>query len=89
MLRYLAWAELSISIALLSLAVWPLTGFCSGRPMGFDCESWFIFGVNIFAPLGIVGFISSIWGLKKRTWKSQYVLAAGFTMVVVYMFLHI
>ena len=89
MLKYLAWTELSISIALLALFVWPLSGYCSGRPMGFDCESWLIFGVNLFAPLGVMAFITSIWALKSRTWKSQYVLLAGFATVMIYLFSHV
>jgi hypothetical protein len=90
MLKILAWIELSLSIfsPALALCSWPGFGLCHGRPVGFDCESWFIFGVNIFAPLGLLAFVCSIWTLKKRTSVPQYMLVAGSVILMVYLFAH-
>lgn len=89
MIRNLAWIELSISIVLLVLTIWPISGLCSGRLLGNDCESWFIFGVNIFGPLGLLTLVCSIWSLKEISIIPQFVLIAGFSMLMIYWFSHI
>ncbi len=88
MLRVLAWIEVVASIILLALAAWPFTGYCSGRFMGLDCESQAIFGVNMFAPLGILGAICSAWSLKCKTVMPQFVLLCGFIAIMTYWLAH-
>jgi hypothetical protein len=88
MLRIIAWIELFISIVFLTLSVWPFSGLCSGRPVGFDCESWAIFGVNFFGPMGLIAFVCSIWSLKKKTLVPQYFLVAGGAVLIIYFFSH-
>ena len=89
MLRILACVELLISIIAFALGAWPVSGLCSGRPIGFDCESWFIFGVNIFGPLGLLLLVCSIWSLKKRSWVPQYFLLAGCAMIIIFWVSHV
>lgn len=88
MLRIVVWAELLISILALAVVVWPVSGFCRGRLFGFDCESWLIFGVNIFAPVGLFGLICSIWFLNTRSLVSQYILLSGCMVILAWWFLH-
>lgn len=85
----LAWIELVISIVLLLLTIWPFSDYCSGRPLGFDCESWAIFGVNLFAHLGLLGLVSSIFYLTKKIVMPQYVLLLGIVLLMVYWFSNI
>lgn len=66
--------ELVISISLLLLTFLPLSGLCHDRVLGNDCESWFIFGVNIFGPIGISGLVSAAWSYKIKSWRPQYLL---------------
>ena len=91
MLRIMAWFELALSILFLTVVVWalPASGLCSGRPFGFDCESWLIFGVNIFAPLGFFALICSIWSLVKKSLVPQYLLVFGCGMLMIYWFSHV
>jgi hypothetical protein len=86
MLRIFAWIELFVSIVFLTLVVWPFSGFRSGRPVGFDCESWSIFGMNFFGPMGLLPFVCSIRSLKKKTLVPQYFLVCGGAMSTVYWF---
>jgi len=88
MLKVLAWIEILMSIVLLALAVWPFSGFCSGRFMGLDCESRAIFGVNMFGPLGILGAVCSAWSLKYKTAVPQFVLLFGFLAIMTYWLAH-
>ena len=83
MLRKLAWIELLASILLLALAVWPLSGLCSGRPLGYDCESWFIFGVNLYGPVGLLALGASVGSFTTRSWVFQYILVAGVVVVAI------
>ena len=64
-LRVLAIVQILISVFFITLTIWPISGACSGRALGLDCESWFIFGVNIFAPIGVLALACGIWILKK------------------------
>ena len=89
MLRPLAWIELFASIFLLALVVWPVSGFCSGRVLGLDCEAWFIFGVNLFGPLGLLALGGAVWSLKYNSWLSQCALLLGVLVVVGYLVLHL
>jgi hypothetical protein len=88
MLKQLVWIELLASISLLLLSIWPISGLCSGRPAGFDCESWFIFGVNAFGPLGILLLLCSIWSSKTGLWLPQLILLLGSLLVASYWALH-
>ncbi|MEQ8938371.1 MAG: hypothetical protein RLT30_06680 [Gammaproteobacteria bacterium] len=89
MARSLAWMELTLAIVLLLLAIWTFSGFCSGRALGFDCESWAIFGVNVFAPLGMLALISAIFYLTKKVVMPQYILLLGFVLLMVFWFSNI
>lgn len=77
MLRTVAWIEIVLSMMLLALAVWPLSGFCEGKFMGLDCESRAIFGVNLFGPLGLLAFTCSSWSLTSRSVTPQDPLVVG------------
>ena len=87
-LRVISWVEVSLSVFLLALAAWPFSDFCSGRPGGFDCESWAIFGVNLFGPLGLLGLVCSIWTLITQSLIPQYVVIAGLAMLLIYWLSH-
>lgn len=82
MLRALAWLEILASLLLLGLAIWPFSDYCSGRFMGFDCESRAIFGLNIFGPLGIMLLVCAAWSLKHKSSTPQIFLAAGILAVI-------
>ena len=88
MLRILAFLEILITIFCLVLVVWPISGLCSGRHLGLDCESWFIFGVNIFGPFGLLAFVCAIWSLKSRKLLPQYFLLFGSVAILIYWFSH-
>ncbi len=74
MLKALYSSELLLSLAFLVLPLWAVSGLCQGRPLGYDCESWFIFGLNFYFPIGLVGLACSIWSLQTGSWRSQPVL---------------
>lgn len=57
MLKILSWMELLLSVIFLLVPVWVLSGGCEGRPYGYDCEAWLIFGVNLFFPVGSLGLV--------------------------------
>lgn len=82
MLRNLAWLEIMASMLLLALAIWPFSGYCSGRFMGLDCESRAIFGVNVFGPWGIMLFVCAAWSLKRKSSTPQIFLALGIVAVM-------
>jgi hypothetical protein len=82
--KILAWGELLVSILFLALPFWALSGFCAGRPFGYDCESWLIFGVNFLAPVGLVALVCAAWSLIRRSWRSQYFLLIGFVIAGLY-----
>ena len=82
MLKKLAQFELLISILLMAIPFWSLSSFCTGRPLNFDCEAWFIFGVNVFAPVGFLTLVSSVWSLRSKSLLPQYLLLLGFTLVL-------
>jgi hypothetical protein len=84
MLKKFAWLELFISLLLLVLAFWPMSEFCSGRPLGHDCESWFIFGVNIFGPIGASALVCSFWSLKINKLTPQYFLLFTCSIVLIF-----
>lgn len=88
MLKTWAWIEIVASIILLALAAWPFSGYCSGRFVDLDCESRAIFGVNMFAPLGILGLICSAWSLNNQSAIPQYVLLIGFLAIMSYWLAH-
>lgn len=88
MLRVLGYVELLLSILALSLALWPVSGLCVDRVYGFDCESWFIFGVNIFAPVGLILLLCSLLTLKLNSLAPQYALASGSLIVMGYWLAH-
>lgn len=77
-----ALAELFISLLAIMFVWWPTSKYCTGRPAGLDCESWMIFAVNFYAPLGLLGVICSIWSLVTRSLVPQYILFAGFVFVL-------
>jgi hypothetical protein len=84
MLRALAWIEIGVSPILLTLFVWPVSGFCFGRPLGQDCESWFIFGVNVFGPVGVLSLACGLWSLNTGSHVPHYVMLAGVALVLGY-----
>jgi hypothetical protein len=88
MLKTLAWLEMVLAIVLIAFALWPFSGFCTGRVMAFDCESRAILGVNLFGPLGILMFVSAIWTLKTQSLKPQYFLLLGVGVIVIYWLSH-
>ena len=88
MLKILAWIELATALILLTLTYWPLTTYCAGRPGGLDCESRFIFGVNMFAPIGVLAFVCAAWSLRRNSLRAQWVLLAGTTLVFSYFLIH-
>lgn len=88
MLKILSWIELLLSVPLLLVPIWAGLGICDGRPYGYDCESWFIFGVNVFFPIGALGLVCSVWSLKRRYWRPQYGLVAGCFAVTAYWWVH-
>lgn len=90
MLRILACIELFIALVSLALVFfsWPGFSLCKGRPLGFDCESWFIFAVNIFGPLGLLALVCSGWSIRKRSWVPQYFMVAGCVILIIYLFSH-
>jgi hypothetical protein len=75
--RPLTWLEMAAAIVCLALPVWPLTRWCSGRPLGFDCEAWLILGVNVFLPFGLLALACSIWSMRSDSWAPHLVFAAG------------
>lgn len=77
MLRVLSWIELLVSIPLLLIVPWSLSRACTGRPIGFDCEAWAIFGINMFGPIGLLMLIGSAWSLKSEAWAAQYIIVVG------------
>jgi hypothetical protein len=87
-LKTAAWLEIAVSIVLLGLAVWPFSGFCSGRLMGLDSESRAILGLNLFAPVAILALIASVWSLKTRSVVPQVVLVFGIVAIALYWFSH-
>jgi len=89
MLKLLSWIELLLSLPLLLVPIWAGLGICKGRPSGYDCESWLIFGLNIFLPIGSLGLICSVWSLKRGSWRPQYGLVAGVLAVMAYWWLHV
>jgi hypothetical protein len=89
MLRVLGWVELLVSIFFVSLTAWSVSSICTGRVLGNDCESWFIFGINIFGPLGLLGLVCSIWTLKMEQVIPQYMFALGTTTVLIYWLSHV
>jgi hypothetical protein len=88
-LRTLAWLEIVAAMVLLTVAVWPFSGYCSGRFMGMDCESRAIFGVLMFGPLGILALACSTWTLISKSVTPQYVLIFGTLAVVAYWIYHL
>ena len=88
MLRGLAWVELLLSLPLLGLVFWPLSRWCTGRPLGFDCESWLIFAVNGFGPVGLLALVCSAWTIAKPGVIPQYVLLAGLLAVLAWWLWH-
>ena len=82
MLKALAAIEISASVLLLALAVWPFSGYCSGSVMGLDCESQQIFAALMFGPLGILGLVCAAWSLWKASVVPQYVLLTGILVVM-------
>ena len=88
MLKILGWLEIMLAIILLALALWPFSGYCSGRFMGLDCESRAIFAVNMFGPLGILAIVCSTWSLKGKSIVPQYVLVFGVMLVIAYWWVH-
>lgn len=82
MLKKLAQFGLLISIALMAIPFWALSSACNGRPLGYDCESWFIFGVNIFAPIGFFALVFSVWSLRSKTWFPQYLSLLAVVLVI-------
>lgn len=89
MLRTLAWLEIAFALALLALAVWPFSGYCSGRFIGLDCEGRAIFGVNMFGPLGVLALICAAWSIKTRSAVPQYVLLSGLAVILGYWLYHV
>lgn len=86
MFKALAWTEMVLASFCVAMFLWPLSGFCSGRYAGHDCESWFIFGVNLFLPLGLLVFVGASWSLAKRSWAPQYFILFGSVLVMAYWF---
>jgi hypothetical protein len=84
MLRKLSGLAFVAGLVLLGLAYWPISGFCAGRPMGNDCETWFIFGVNMFGPIGLLALACSVWSLKTGSWIPHYALIVGTLVVLGY-----
>ena len=81
MLRLFSWIELLVSVPLLLVLPWSFSQGCTGRPLGFDCESWSIFGINLFAPFGLFMLVGSAWSLKSGSWTAQYSIVLGFVVV--------
>lgn len=88
MLKLLSWVELLLSISLLLVALWAGLRICEGRPYSYDCEAWFILGVNLFLPVGSLGLVCSVWSLKRGSWCPQYGFVAGCLAVMAYWWLH-
>jgi hypothetical protein len=80
--RALAWVEISGAIACLGLATWTVSGMCAGRPLGHDCESWFIFGVNVFAPIGMAALACGLWSLRTSSATPHLMLGAVSLLVL-------
>jgi len=83
MLKTLLWLEIALSTILLALAIWPFSGFCSGRFMGLDCESRAIFSVKMLGPAGILALTCASWSLKRKSVVPQYVLAVGVAAIMI------
>lgn len=79
--RVLAWLEIGLAVASFGLAAWPRSGFCAGRPLGHDCESWFIFGLNLFAPFGLVALGCGLWSLRTRS-PAPHLVVGGAGLVL-------
>jgi hypothetical protein len=75
MQKSLALFELGCGLPLVALAFWPFSGFCKGRPYGSDCESWAIFGVNIFGPIGLAAIACCVCSLLFKARWPHYFLA--------------
>jgi hypothetical protein len=88
MLKPLSLIELLLSLGFLLVSIWALSGLCAGRPCRVDCESWFIFGVNMFSPVGALGVVCAAWSLKRGSWGAQVILGAGCLVVMAYGVLH-
>jgi len=88
MLKALALIEILFSIICLAFFVWPVSGFCSGRLAGHDCESWFIFGVNIFAPAGLLALVCATWSIKLNSWSPQVLVLCGLVALMAFWLLH-
>lgn len=88
MLRALALIEILIASLLVALFVFSMPDICNGRLSGHDCEGWFIFGVNLFAPLGLIGLACAILSLVKKSWIPQYFLIFGCMAIAAYWLAH-
>ena len=75
--RALTWTEIGVATACLALTAWPRTSLCAGRPLGYDCESWFIIGVNLFGPFGVVALACGLWSLRTRSLAPHLLLGAA------------
>jgi len=84
--KVLASAEMIIAIACFAVAIWPLSGLCSGRPLAQDCESWFIFGVNFFGPFGLLALVCSVWSIKTSSLAPHIVLGGGLLALTTFWF---
>jgi hypothetical protein len=56
--------------------------------MGNDCETWFIFGVNMFGPVGLMALACSVWSLTTGSRIAQYALLVGTLAVLGYWAIH-
>ena len=88
MSKVLGSVEVLLAIALTGAALFPLSGLCSGRSMGLDCESRAIIAINALAPLALVFGVCGFWLWRSRSWASQYVLLSGIAAVAIYWFSH-
>lgn len=84
MLKVLIWLEIVLSVILLAFAVWPFSGYCSGKFMSLDCESQAIFSINMFGPFGVLCLICSLWSLNGKSVFPQYFLLFGFAVIMLY-----
>ena len=88
LLKIVAWTEVLVAIVLLIGAVFPFSGYCSGRAVGLDCESRAILGLNVLAPLALLLVACATWSMKTRSPKPQYALIPGIGAVVAYWLWH-
>jgi len=89
MLKAISWLEITVCIAILAFAIWPFSGFCSGRFMGLDCESRAIFSVNMYAPVSTLGLICAVCSLKTKSVVPQFILFLGVLAVLLYWVAHV